>query len=400
MRIVILIPSLAMGGAEGLAVLQANELYKAGQMVWLVSVTDQMLLAKNLLIPQTNCISLHYQHAVINAQTVLQTGKLKKAFNLLMHTIKPDFIIAHLPLCHWLARWSVWRLRAAKYPDKNTIPRLICYHHSVQFRANPINSIGKYLFNKVNRFLAQKADWANIFVSKASLLDHEKKWHKLVNPYVLPSCIVRHNAGSQVAKALLQQNGIPQTAFLILLPGRLHPAKGHLLFLDALEQLQKLPLETAALAKWFFPDIAVLFVGNGPMRSQIQQTINDKNLADTVFLLGQQPNEIVQALMSLCALVVTPSLFEGFGLVAAEALMQGCPVLGSEVGVFPEIIASNTNGLLFETGNSTRLALQLQNIRQQINEGIYNREQIQCKADLLFSVKQYMTGLMQILSPS
>jgi glycosyltransferase involved in cell wall biosynthesis len=93
-------------------------------------------------------------------------------------------------------------------------------------------------------------------------------------------------------------------------------------------------------------------------------------------------------------------LFEGFGLVAAEALMQGCPVLGSKVGVFPEIIASNTNGLLFETGNSTHLALQLQNIRQQINEGIYNREQIQCKADLLFSVKQYMTGLMQILSPS
>ena len=46
---------------------------------------------------------------------------------------------------------------------------------------------------------------------------------------------------------------------------------------------------------------------------------------------------------------------ETFGLVAAEAMLMGVPVIGSNAGGIPEIIQNNINGLLFETKNSNSL---------------------------------------------
>jgi len=55
--------------------------------------------------------------------------------------------------------------------------------------------------------------------------------------------------------------------------------------------------------------------------------------------------------------VVTPSRWnEAFGLVAAEAMMHGVPVIASRSGALPELVEDGVTGLLFDAGNVSALA--------------------------------------------
>ena len=53
---------------------------------------------------------------------------------------------------------------------------------------------------------------------------------------------------------------------------------------------------------------------------------------------------------------VVPSLwFEAFGLVAAEAMRNGLPVIASRIGALPEIVEDGVTGFLFDPGNIKEL---------------------------------------------
>ena len=60
--------------------------------------------------------------------------------------------------------------------------------------------------------------------------------------------------------------------------------------------------------------------------------------------------------------VVVASRFEVFGMVLVEALAQGCPVVGADVGGISEILEHQENGLLFERSNAADLAEKMQTL--------------------------------------
>jgi glycosyltransferase involved in cell wall biosynthesis len=67
--------------------------------------------------------------------------------------------------------------------------------------------------------------------------------------------------------------------------------------------------------------------------------------------------EAVQAFYRGARMVVVPSVwFETFGLVAAEAMALGIPVIASRIGALAELIEHGFDGLLFEPGNAYDLA--------------------------------------------
>ena len=66
-------------------------------------------------------------------------------------------------------------------------------------------------------------------------------------------------------------------------------------------------------------------------------------------------------------LVILPTYEETFGLVAAEAMVMGVPVIGSNAGGVPEIISHGNNGLLFETKNMSDLSKKIDMIIENKN---------------------------------
>ena len=82
---------------------------------------------------------------------------------------------------------------------------------------------------------------------------------------------------------------------------------------------------------------------------------DDVDLPDDAVLLGRQPNEVVHALWRRAALGVMPSTWpEPFGIVAIEALANGCPIVVSDVGGLGEI-AHASCGVRVPPGDSDAL---------------------------------------------
>lgn len=85
-------------------------------------------------------------------------------------------------------------------------------------------------------------------------------------------------------------------------------------------------------------------------------------LPPSVLALGWlSPGQLETAYRSADALVV-PSRWEGFGLVAAEAMRAGLAVIASRAGGLPEIVADGQTGLLVEPGSSAALAAAVRSV--------------------------------------
>ena len=109
--------------------------------------------------------------------------------------------------------------------------------------------------------------------------------------------------------------------------------------------LEEIKLETVKKLKSRIPDIRIAIVGDGELRKQVKDKINELDLVENVILYGfqQNPLGILKAGKILCI----PSLWEGFGLVAVEALALGKPVVAANVGGLKDII-NETCGKLCE----------------------------------------------------
>ena len=84
------------------------------------------------------------------------------------------------------------------------------------------------------------------------------------------------------------------------------------------------------------PNIKAAMVGSGEQSDEMKDLIKQKGLENVITLYGFQnnPYEIMKTFKILCM----PSRWEGFGLVAVEALALGVPVVCSNVGGLPGIV--------------------------------------------------------------
>ena len=110
--------------------------------------------------------------------------------------------------------------------------------------------------------------------------------------------------------------------------GSLEPGKNRGRLLQAFGRLRARGLEhTLAVAG----QRAWRFEGEEPLAGRL-------GLADAVRFLGYVPPADLPALYSAADLFVFPSLYEGFGLPALEALACGTPVVTSSVSALPEVV--------------------------------------------------------------
>lgn len=130
--------------------------------------------------------------------------------------------------------------------------------------------------------------------------------------------------------------------------GRLTRQKGQAVLLEALSEVIK-----------EYPRVVLLVVGGGPDRERLESKANELGLGGVVRWVGAVPQEKVFELYGIMDIFVMPSLYEGFGLTAAEAMAAGLPVLGTKVEGLSEIIIDGVTGRLLTPGDSHELAVSL-----------------------------------------
>lgn len=137
---------------------------------------------------------------------------------------------------------------------------------------------------------------------------------------------------------------------IILAVGRLIPEKGHDLLLDAFSRI---------VSK--FPDWRLIILGEGPLRSQLQDQIDRAGLSQRVEMPGTVKD--VDTWISRCGLYAHPSRSEGFPNALIEAMAAGAPVLGCNCDFGPgEIIQNDVSGILVPAEDAAEFASALERL--------------------------------------
>ncbi|HMH56545.1 MAG TPA: glycosyltransferase [Gemmatimonadales bacterium] len=115
-------------------------------------------------------------------------------------------------------------------------------------------------------------------------------------------------------------------------------------------------LEAAAQLKPKFPDLKVLLAGDGFERPALVHLAEQLGIAGDVTFLGWVSNAELPPFYRAAALSVIPSLEEGFGIPAAEAMGCEVAVVASDAGGLPEVVENGVTGLVVPRGDSAALA--------------------------------------------
>ena len=115
-------------------------------------------------------------------------------------------------------------------------------------------------------------------------------------------------------------------------------------------------LEAAAALKPQFPDLKVVLAGDGFERPELARLATELGIASDVTFLGWVPNAELPQYYRAAAVSVIPSLEEGFGIPAAEAMGCEVAVVASDAGGLPEVVENGVTGLVVPRGDAQALA--------------------------------------------
>jgi glycosyltransferase involved in cell wall biosynthesis len=241
----------------------------------------------------------------------------------LIKKIRPN--IAHTHLVH-ADIYGTLSCRIAR------VPRIISSKHNHDpFRAHPLFKLVSSFVSRYHDRIIAISESLKEFLYKVEGIDKEKitviKYG--LNPEKLASVSTKLNK----KLTLRDEFKIPHDYIIIGNVARLISQKGYPFLIDAFHDLVKEGFK-----------IVLIIVGEGLLREELQNQVQDLGLEDKVFFTGYR-TDVIQ-LMDEFDIFVFPSIWEGFGLVLLEAMSLGKPIISSNVGAIPEIVIDGETGFL------------------------------------------------------
>jgi len=121
-------------------------------------------------------------------------------------------------------------------------------------------------------------------------------------------------------------------------------------------------LHAAAILRARIPDAQIRIVGRGPELARLRLLHRELGLGDTVVLLGEVSRSRLAVEYTIAHCFCLPTVQEGFGLVFAEAMAAGLPVVACRAAAVPEIVEDRRTGLLVGERNPAELAHALETL--------------------------------------
>ena len=156
-----------------------------------------------------------------------------------------------------------------------------------------------------------------------------------------------------------QYIGIPKDDRMVLFVGRIEPLKGIGTLIEAMSCLRVSESDKPAY---------LVIIGGEPEASptekteemaRLQQLCKDLSMDQMVIFLGKRGQDTLPYYYSAAEVLVMPSLYESFGMVALEAMACGTPVIASQVGGLAFLVQDGATGYHVPDGDHEALCAKL-----------------------------------------
>jgi glycosyltransferase involved in cell wall biosynthesis len=191
--------------------------------------------------------------------------------------------------------------------------------------------------------------------------------------------------GDQTYQKKLRQSLNMEDKKVVGVVGRLRREKGQEVLLNAMPEVIR-----------SIPNVMLVVIGDGPDREILEWRAKNLDIPDHVLWFGKKDQEEVFQLYSVMDVVAIPSLFEGFGLIAAEAMAAGRPVVGSRVDGLSEVIDDEVTGYLHRVGDSHELANALIHLLSNEGQGKTMGEKGRERVQELFAMQHFVRSFISV----
>jgi len=247
------------------------------------------------------------------------------------------------------------------------VPVIIHHQDDLYCRDTQLSPWSKRILATLEKWLSFLAD-RSLFISETVLneaiaigFDKERcvlVWLDLHE--VFQQAAVETEQSKEPVYSLLKQKGVREDAKIVGCVGRLAHLKGIDLFVEAVRQLAP-----------EFPEWDFVIKGNGPLRNSLLESIQNYGLSSRVFLITEElPHEQMPALYRCFDCFTLPTRREGFGMVFAEAMAMGVPVVAPDLPPVTEVVPADC-GVLVQPENSEALA---QGLRELMSDAVLRHE--------------------------
>ncbi|MFJ7971637.1 glycosyltransferase family 4 protein [Psychrobacillus sp. NPDC096389] len=320
MRIVQLITHMdELGGAQVHVRDLSRQLIKDGHIVTIVcggiEKVDESLYIPSITYVRSKFLGRNI-HLVKDFFALLEIRRnIKK--------LQPDIVAIHSSKAGILGRIACWSLR---------IP-FVFTAHGWSFTEG-VAKKQQRLYRKIEKWVGK--------ISKTVITVCDYDRNLALKHQVLPFEKLKtiHNGVRDMKNGQLEST--PREIVNILMVARFEKPKKQRELLEALLPLKEL--------NWH-----MIFAGDGSLRTESVQFVQENNLGDKVTFVGNYSN--IQALLSDSDIFTLTSSWEGLPLSILEAMSQGLPIIASNVGGVRELVREWRNGFLIHENLSEKLSL-------------------------------------------
>jgi glycosyltransferase involved in cell wall biosynthesis len=191
---------------------------------------------------------------------------------------------------------------------------------------------------------------------------------------------------AEARAALRNVLGFKPADLVIALCAVLRPEKNPVQLVDAL-----------ALARRRGVPARALLIGDGPMRSAVEERARSLGLSQEVRITGLLQD--VRPFVDAADALALPSRTEALSLAAIEAMALGKPVVHADVGGGAELVEPGRNGFLFPSGDTAALAdrlAQLADPAARSRMGAHARETVETRFSERAMVDRYEQVFLEL----
>jgi glycosyltransferase involved in cell wall biosynthesis len=311
-RVLLLVTSMARGGAERQVVDLAVSLRTRGWEVTVVSMVAPTDHQSELLSGKVALVSLDMTRGRPSIRAMALYLRIVRRW-------RPDVIHAHMVHANLLAR--VGRILVPSVPVISTIHNV---NEGRRWRemAYRVSDLLSSATTAVSRAAAER------YVAVGAVPSGRVT--------VIPNGFnLERTADPSRRDAIRRELRVGQDSFVWLTIGRLVEAKGHDLLVEAFRSVVDA-----------FGGTRLVIAGDGEERIRLQQLIRDLRLEGQVSMLGERRD--AQSLLTAADAFVLSSRWEGLPMVLLEAAAQGVPIVSTDVGGCGEIAVPELGAVLTE----------------------------------------------------